>query len=59
MAKFPSPYINTCTADDPMMHRVPMDETSIGSAKVSHPKKGVNSEGMNLKHVGGSYGKGE
>jgi len=59
MAKFPGPYVNECRAEDPLMHRAPMDSMSIGSAPVAHPKKGVNSDGMGLKHTGGSYGKGE
>jgi hypothetical protein len=59
MAKFPGPYINECRADDPIMHRVQMDTTPIGSPAHALPKKGVNSDGMSLKHTGGSYGKGE
>jgi hypothetical protein len=59
MAKFPGPYLNETRADDPIMIRVPMDTMSIGSGSIAHPKKGVNSDGMSLKHVGGAYGKGE
>ena len=58
-AKFPGPYINECRAEDPIMHRVPMDSMSIGSQGVAHPKDGVNSQGMKIKHTGGNYGKGE
>ena len=59
MAKFPSPYISTTNIDDPIMIRVPLNTTSIGSANIAHPKGGVNSENMSLKHVGGSKGRGE
>lgn len=57
--KFPAPYINECKAADPIMHRVPLDTMSIGSNAGAHPKDGVNSKGMSLKHTAGSYGKGE
>ncbi len=59
MARFPAPYMNTTNADDPIMHRVPMDKTDIGSNAAGLPKGGVNSDVMKIQHVGGSMGKGE
>jgi len=57
-ARFPGPYINTTTADDPMMIRTDMDKMGIGANNAGLPKS-VNAEDMKLKHVGGSLGSGE
>lgn len=56
MARFPSPYLNTTNADDPIMERVPMDKTGIGATSAGLPKGGVNSSGMTIKHTGGNMG---
>lgn len=59
MARFPGPYLNSTTADDPIMERVPMDKTGIGATSAGLPKGGVNAQGMTIKHVGGTMGKSE
>lgn len=59
MPRFPAPYLNETKAEDPIMHRVPMDTMDIGARPSGLPKDGVNSDNMQLKHVGGSLGKGE
>ena len=59
MARFPAPYLNDTTANDPIMERVPMDTTGIGATSAGLPKGGVNSGSMSIKHTDGSMGKGE
>lgn len=56
---FPSPYLNSTNENDPVMIRVPTDKMGIGANAAGLPKGSVNSDGMTLKHVGGSLGKGE
>ena len=58
MARFPGPYLNDCNRDDPVMIRTKLDDTSIGANAVGLPKGGVNSDNMNIKHVGDQNGKG-
>lgn len=53
--KFPSPYINSTNADDPIMIRVPMDKTDIGSRSSGMPKN-IESSGS-IVHVGNTAGK--
>ena len=57
MARFPSPYLNDCKADDPMLERVPMEKMGIGANAAGLPNGGVNSPDMMLKHIGGDLGK--
>ena len=59
MSRFPSPYLNSTEANDPIMQRVPMDKSGIGANDAGLPKGGVNAEDMKLRHVGGALGKGE
>ena len=55
--KFPGPYMNDCKESDPMIKRVPMKTTDIGSRKVSIPSgSDAKSENMGISHVGGSAG---
>lgn len=56
MARFPGPYVNTTTADDPMMERVDMNKMDIGANAAGMPKGGVNSGTMTIKHTGASLG---
>lgn len=56
--RFPSPYVNDTKEDDPMIKRVPMKTTDIGSRKVSIPSgMEAKSDIMGINHVGGSTGK--
>lgn len=57
--RFPGPYLNQTTESDPIMIRVPMDKSGIGANEAGLPKGSVNSDSMQLKHVGGALGKGE
>jgi hypothetical protein len=59
MARFPGPYVNDTKANDPIMERVPMDTFGIGGMASGLPKGSVNAGDMQIKHVGGSMGKGE
>lgn len=54
-ARFPGRYINTTTADDPMMIRTDMDKMGIGANNAGLPNS-VNSGDMTIKHVGASLG---
>ena len=56
--RFPAPYLNTTNANDPIMHRVPVDEMGIGANSAGMPKN-VNSDMMKIDHVGGTLGKGQ
>lgn len=60
MPNFPKPYLDRILENDPMIKKVPMDGApdAIGQGRSSLPKA-VNSDGMTIKHTGGSLGKGE
>ncbi len=59
MARFPSPYLNSTNANDPLMERVPVDQMGIGANSAGLPKGGINSGNMTIKHIGGGTGKSE
>ena len=55
--KFPGPNINSCDEDVPMIKRVPMRTTEIGSRKTSLPSGAeAKSDMLSIDHVGGSAG---
>lgn len=56
-SNFPQPSVNRVIDNDPQIVRVPMDQTDWGGSKRSQPKDIRN--GMSIKHVGGSDGKGK
>lgn len=53
--KFPGPYVNKCTIDDPIMIRVDLDKMDIGARTSGMPKGGIAND-MNLEHVGNATG---
>lgn len=53
--KFPAPYVNSVTEDDPYMKRVDLNHSGIG-ARASQMKMSVRPDGMAIGHVGGSAG---
>ena len=48
--RFPSPYLNSVKAEDPIMKRVPMDTLDIGARKSGLPN-GPHSTAT-ISHVG-------
>ena len=50
--KFPSPYVNTVTEDDPLMERVHQDKLDIGARASGMPRDSKN--GVTISHVGSS-----
>ena len=55
--KFPQANINDCVEDVPMIKRVPMRTTDIGSRKTSLPSGSeAKSDMLSIDHVGGSAG---
>ena len=55
-ANFPKPYINTITAEDSMIVRVPMKHLGIGARASGMPNSIADGESMKIQHVGGSKG---
>ena len=50
-SKFPTPYVNTITENDPIVVRVNQDMSEIGTRGDAIPKNMGNSERMSLEHV--------
>lgn len=53
---FPKPYVNSISAEDSMIVRVPMKHLGIGARPSGMPSGSGFGENMKIEHVGGSKG---